>query len=584
MESGRVSGVGRAGAGVGAGGGGSVARWARLAAEARAAAARGGAGPPGGAARERTRLVRALTRARMQRGGSADTMVGISETAGAHLLTEVPTCAGGSWRRVVRQRPALERQLSSPPPSVHNYKWRREVRRAVSADASNVTLQREASLLRRLLRPRPHRTLTRWTPRTLRRLISSDSETTNEENGTQGVSEDNVETTYASLTSNGTDVSVVVETDNMPFRGEIEDVSTEASAWSEYALACGWWGATYWAAAVATQTLAVLADYWLTQTTKKNAHSLSDDEVWASVRTYAAWCAGAACAGGAAGAAGGAAGARARRRLHERLVRAALHAPLAHHARVPPARMLHTFSADVHVVDRKLPIAVTRWAQLALLCSAAVVVNAVTVPWTLLALVPAILLYFVLQAVYLNNARELQRMEAMSAAGVVSLAAEASAGASCVRAGRLQAMLRARLYRRLDRNCNTLLLLNAANRWLGLSMDLVGAGTVCASLGVALGGDGGAATGLAGAYALLLPAFLAHLAKGRADLDLQLAAVDRLRTDARVSSEDYREDCPIPNGWQRDGRIEFENVTIQHERDSPSILGNINISIAPGEK
>ncbi|KAL4702536.1 hypothetical protein ACJJTC_001421, partial [Scirpophaga incertulas] len=397
-------------------------------------------------------------------------LVGISETAGAHLLTEVPTCAGGSWRRVVRQRPALERQLSSPPPSVHNYKWRREVRRAVSADASNVTLQREASLLRRLLRPRPHRTLTRWTPRTLRRLISSDSETTNEENGTQGVSEDNVETTYASLTSNGTDVSVVVETDNMPFRGEIEDVSTEASAWSEYALACGWWGATYWAAAVATQTLAVLADYWLTQTTEKNAHSLSDDEVWASVRTYAAWCAGAACAGGAAGAAGGAAGARARRRLHERLVRAALHAPLAHHARVPPARMLHTFSADVHVVDRKLPIAVTRWAQLALLCSAAVVVNAVTVPWTLLALVPAILLYFVLQAVYLNNARELQRMEAMSAAGVVSLAAEASAGASCVRAGRLQAMLRARLYRRLDRNCNTLLLLNAANRWLGLSM------------------------------------------------------------------------------------------------------------------
>lgn len=40
---------------------------------------------------------------------------------------------------------------------------RREVRRAVSADESNTTLQREASLLRRLLRRRrTHRTLVRY--------------------------------------------------------------------------------------------------------------------------------------------------------------------------------------------------------------------------------------------------------------------------------------------------------------------------------------------------------------------------------------------------------------------------------------
>lgn len=75
MEEGRVCGVGRAGAGVCAGAAGAVSRWARLAAEARAACARAGAGPPGGAARERTRLMRELTRARFQRCNSDDTMV-----------------------------------------------------------------------------------------------------------------------------------------------------------------------------------------------------------------------------------------------------------------------------------------------------------------------------------------------------------------------------------------------------------------------------------------------------------------------------------------------------------------------------
>lgn len=72
----------------------------------------------------------------------------------------------------------------------------------------------------------------------------------------------------------------------------------------------------------------------------------------------------------------------------------------------------------------------------------------------------------------------------------------------------------------------------------------MGAASVCVSVGVALyGGSGGAVAGLAGAYSLLLPAYLAHLAKGRADLDLQLASVERIRADTNVPQEDYRDDC-----------------------------------------
>ncbi|CAH0748153.1 unnamed protein product [Diatraea saccharalis] len=587
MEEGRVSGVGRPGAGLGTG---AVSRWARLAAEARAAAARAGAGPPGGTARERTRLMRELTRARFHTYNSDETLVGIREAAGAHLLAEVPTYAGGSWRRTERRRSPLERQLSSPPPSIHNYKWRREVRRAVSADASNTALQREASLLRRLLRPRPHRTLARWTPKTLHRLISSSSDPNAEENAPNVTVTDEPtgETAYTSLTSNGTDISADIVKEDQPVKVETEEIIIESGAWWEYAKACGWWGCAYWVAAAAAQALALLADYWLTQTTARNVQTpLSRDEMWKSVRAYALWCICAVVAGGGAGAAGGMAGARARRRLHERLLRAALHTSL-HQSRATPAQLLHRFSADVQVIDRKLPIAVTRWAQLALLCVAALIVNAIVAPWSLLALLPAVLLYFTLQAIYLTNARELQRTEALSAAGVVSVAAETSvcAGASTVRAGRLQPLMRSRLLRRLDRNNASLLLLNAANRWLGLALDLVGAATVCVSMGVALhSGSGGAVAGLAGTYALLLPAYLAHLAKCRADLDLQLAAVERVRADTNLPQEDYREDCPIPQGWQRNGKIVFENVTIQHEpTDSPPILTNINISIAPGEK
>lgn len=71
----------------------------------------------------------------------------------------------------------------------------------------------------------------------------------------------------------------------------------------------------------------------------------------------------------------------------------------------------------------------------------------------------------------------------------------------------------------------------------------MGAASVCVSLGVALCGGSAAAAGLAGAYSLLLPAYLAHLAKCRADLDQQLAALERVHLDASVPQEDYRDDC-----------------------------------------
>ncbi|KOB78708.1 putative ATP-binding cassette transporter sub-family C member 8 [Operophtera brumata] len=396
MEDGRVAGFGRAGSD----GNGVLARWAHRAGEARAAAVRTGAGPPGGTARERSRLVRALSRARFSRCISDDTMLEINEAAGAHLLAEVPTCVGGSWRRAtLHPRPSLSRQ------------WRRDVRRAVSADEAKVTLQSEASHL--------------------------------------STTENAAETVLNSLNPNGVDTnpSIVPEESTNPKQDGEEAIS------------------------------------------------------------------------------------------------------------------------------EKLPTAISRWAQLMLLCVAAMLVNAVAAPWSILALAPAVLCYLMLQSLYLSNARELQRSEARSAAGVVSLCAETLTGGATVRAGRLQSRMRTAFMGRLDTNHNVLLLLNAANRWLGLSLDLVGAASVCVSLGVALYGRNAATAGLAGAYSLLLPAYLAHLAKCRADLDQQLAALERVHVDTN-----------IPSGWQRNGKIQFENVSIRHEPGSLPILNNVNLTVGPGEK
>ncbi|XP_045785770.1 ATP-binding cassette sub-family C member 9-like isoform X2 [Maniola jurtina] len=583
MEDGRVSGVGR----VNSTSEGALAQWAQLAEEARVAAARGGAGPPGGAGRERSQLLRAVSRVQFQNMSDDALQLDISEVTGAHLLAEVPTCVGGTWRRPPsRVRSSLGRQFSSPPPTLPRFKWRHEIRRAVSAVEPNQQHREDSPLRQDNNRLRPYyRTLTRWTPRSLRRFLSTHSDSSAEDQSNGKVDEVSPDATFTSITSNGVE-AVAVPISDIPAAREEQPVLNESTIWWEYARAGSWWSAVFWVAATATQGIALAADYWLSLLAEQNSRTtLSDQRMWDMIQVYALWCLCGACLAACTQVASACAGAASRRALHERLLHATLHAPLQHHLARPAGDTLHRFSSDTLVVDKKLPMAMSRWAQLALLCGATMLVNAVASPWTLLAIVPAVIVFLVLQSVYLHNAREFQHIEAESAARAVSLAVQTLAGAGTVRAGRLQARMRAVFFRRLDRNHNALLLLNSSNRWLGLTLDLVGAASVFVSLAVALySGSGGAGAGLAGTYALLLPVYLAHLAKCRADLDLRLAAVQRVLADTSIPQEDYRDDCPIPSGWQRNGKIEFQDVSIQHQPGLPTVLKNITFTVKPGQK
>ncbi|XP_050672513.1 ATP-binding cassette sub-family C member Sur-like [Leptidea sinapis] len=413
--------------------------------------------------------------------------------------------------------------------------------------------------------------------------MSSDSET-NIEGANEAAYKVN-DSTLSALSSNGLESSTLLEAPQAD-REPSEPLLNENKIWWEYVRSGGWWGAVYLLAAATAQAMIVAADCWLSQLAQNNKQNpFNSEQIWSMLQTYALWCVSGVSAGALAQAACACAGAAARRLLHDKLLRATLNAPLHHHHTTPPGAYCHRFSADVSIIDKKLPTAVSRWSQLAMLCLAALLVNIILSPWTLLALLPAFLVYIALQTVYLRTASELQRLEATSAARVVSLTTQCSVGAGTVRAANLQNKLREIFQARVDDNHNTLLLLNSANRWLGLGLDLVGMSCVLTTLCVALHSDSAASVaGLAGSYSLLLPVYLAHLAKCRADLRLQLGSLERILTDINAPQEDYRDECSIPSGWQRSGKIEFQQVDVQHQPDSPIILKSVNLTVNPGQK
>lgn len=75
-------------------------------------------------------------------------------------------------------------------------------------------------------------------------------------------------------------------------------------------------------------------------------------QMWNMIQVYALWCLGGACLAACTQAACACAGACSRRALHERLLRATLHAPLQHHLAQSAGDTLHRFSSDTLVVDK----------------------------------------------------------------------------------------------------------------------------------------------------------------------------------------------------------------------------------------
>merc|ERR1740138_1258268 len=93
-------------------------------------------------------------------------------------------------------------------------------------------------------------------------------------------------------------------------------------------------------------------------------------------------------------------------------------------------------------------------------------------------LIPLLAFYGWIQLIYRNTARELKRFDSTTQSPVFNHFAETLAGLSTIRAFRCEERMRAATAARVDYNTRFWTKNNAANRWLGLRLDWIGAGLV----------------------------------------------------------------------------------------------------------
>ncbi|XP_063983768.1 ATP-binding cassette sub-family C member Sur-like isoform X2 [Diachasmimorpha longicaudata] len=288
--------------------------------------------------------------------------------------------------------------------------------------------------------------------RTIRRLISTESGTEDPEESQERCEENEEEQNYE---------------DN----GGIVD----SRVWLAY-LRAGGFGPCfmYLGAALGCQALRVYTDLWLSEWTNLGAgvieESSSREQTVFYFRMYIILSIGSIVLSAFNSAAGQWAGAIARKRLHQEAINSLLRAPMNFFEQTPIGRILNRFSADVGVIDKKLPTAFQKLTFFVLLCGSAMIVNVIISPWFLVAAVPTSLAYFFLQKFYRNSARELQRLEGSTRGPVAAHFSETLAGLPIVRASKQQDRFMDDMIEHLDANTNAFLILNTSKQWLGIAL------------------------------------------------------------------------------------------------------------------
>ncbi|XP_071499116.1 ATP-binding cassette sub-family C member 8-like [Diadema antillarum] len=263
-------------------------------------------------------------------------------------------------------------------------------------------------------------------------------------------------------------------------------------------------------------------------------------------------------------------------------------APMRFFDTTPAGRILNRFSNDTQLIDKALLISIRTVIFLgANVISSLVVVVAVS-PYFILFVIPVAIVFVLLIVYYISTSRELQRCMSVTRSPVFAHFSETLDGLSTIRAFRMEKDFFQTVLDRILINNKTSVYMVAAQRWIIVRLDFLGAVTVLfASLFSLLGalyfGLEASYVGLAISYSLQISLYMDLCLNAAAAVELQMNAVERVKYYAEVPTENYTGVDP-PSTWPQNGEIELKGISARYHSTLDAVLNDITLSIPSRHK
>ncbi|CAG8111193.1 unnamed protein product [Penicillium olsonii] len=276
-------------------------------------------------------------------------------------------------------------------------------------------------------------------------------------------------------------------------------------------------------------------------------------------------------------------------KIHDRLLKAVMHAKFRFFDSTPLGQLMNRFSKDVESVDQEVaPVAIGMLHSLASVIMIVILISWIT-PGFLIAGVFITLVYTALGAVYLNSSRDLKRLESVQRSPLYQQFGETLNGIVTIRAYGDGPRFMVDNHQRINAYNRPHIYLWASNRWLALRVDWTGALVsffaatfVLLNVGTI---DAGAA-GLSLTYAVTFTENVLWLVRLYSEVQQNMNSVERVREYLEVDQEaaSVIEESRPPANWPSQGAVDFNAYTTRYRPDLDPVLREVSFSVKAGEK
>ncbi|XP_059367059.1 ATP-binding cassette sub-family C member 9-like isoform X7 [Carassius carassius] len=274
--------------------------------------------------------------------------------------------------------------------------------------------------------------------------------------------------------------------------------------------------------------------------------------------------------------------------LHHNLLNKIIHAPIRFFDVTPLGQILNRFSADTNIIDQHIPPTLESLTRSTLLCLSAIGVIAFVTPTFLIALVPLSVAFYFIQKYFRVASKDLQDLDDSTQLPLLCHFSETAEGLTTIRAFRHEARFKQRMLELTDTNNTAYLFLSAANRWLEVRTDYLGAVIVLTAAVAAIWSTSQSGlVGLGLTYALTVTNYLNWVVRNLADLEVQMAAVKKVNSFLSTESENYEgsmDFSQVPEDWPQHGEIKIHDLCVRYDSNLKPVLKQVNAHINPGQK
>ncbi|KAK3096260.1 hypothetical protein FSP39_025059 [Pinctada imbricata] len=281
---------------------------------------------------------------------------------------------------------------------------------------------------------------------------------------------------------------------------------------------------------------------------------------------------------------------RASSNLHDKNFTKILHCPMRFFDTTPVGRIVNRFSHDLDEIDVRLPGSAEVFLMNILLIIFALLSISYVSPWFLIALVPLVICFVLLNRLFSSGIRDLKRLDSSTRSPMISHMQMSVQGMSIIHAFNRTTEFRDKFHHLVNRNSVPFFLFYSSNRWLAVRLDFLSI-VVIAITGVLViipsSGIDTTMAGMALAFAIQLTGLFQFTIRMAIETEARFTSVERLiyyNRSAPSEAPGIIKDKRPPGDWPADGSIVFSKVKLRYRENLPLALKGVSFDVLPQEK